>query len=79
MLTNLKIIYNKFMVNMQVHQITNMMIFLEILVMEIKGMIISYSSYKKRYLDKRAKKLIENIEKLESITDINTDLISAKT
>lgn len=52
--------------------------FLEILLMEIRGITISYSSYKKKERDKREKKLIEDIEKLESITDINTDLISAK-
>ena len=48
--------------------------FIEIFLMEIRGITISYSTYKKKD-DKREKKLIEDIEKLESIIVINTYLI----
>lgn len=46
--------------------------------MEIRGVTISYSSFKKKQRDKQERSLLEDIEKLESNPHVNIDLVSEK-
>ena len=55
--------------NDQIQFIISDQLFLEILLTEIRGKTISYSSYKKKESDKLENKLIKDIDKLESILD----------
>ena len=51
-------------------------LFLEVLLMEIRGKSISYSCYKKKKNDKLEKDLISEIEKIENnVTNENIDYI----
>ena len=57
----------------------NDQLFLETLLMEIRGKTISYSSYKKKNQDKREQKLIEEINELgRNFTQQNNDIIQTK-
>ena len=53
-------------------------IFLDVLLMEIRGLTISYSSFKKKHRDLREAKLIEEIENLEASGLHNNDLTELK-
>ena len=53
-------------------------LFLEVLLMEIRGLSISYSSYKKKEQEKIEVSLINDITALESQEQINLELINAK-
>lgn len=52
--------------------------FLDILLMEIRGITISYSSYRKRENDKIEKQLISDINELENSTDFDFSLLEEK-
>lgn len=52
--------------------------FLEVLLMEIRGVTISYSSFKKKQKDKQERSLLEDTEKLESNAHVNLDLFCEK-
>lgn len=52
--------------------------FLEVLLMEIRGITISYSSYKKKNRDQLEKSLVEEIERLESENRTDTDVFEEK-
>jgi exonuclease III len=52
--------------------------FLEVLLMEIRGTTISYSSYKKKTRDQLEKSLVEEIERLESQNKCDTDIFEEK-
>lgn len=52
--------------------------FLEILLMEIRGINISYASYKKKEREKQEKLLYEEIEQLESEQPLNTPMLEEK-
>ena len=56
----------------------NDQLFLETLLMEIRGKTISYSAYKKKALKTQECNLIESINKLESCNDINIDELNTK-
>ena len=53
-------------------------ILLEVLLMEIRGITISYSSYKKKEKDKLEKVLLNEINHLESDVNIDVDLVEEK-
>ena len=60
----------------QIQFVINDQLFLETLLMELRGKSISFSSYKKKAADKKEKELISNIESLESnLTDTNLNEI----
>ena len=60
----------------QIQFVINDQLFLETLLMELRGKSISFSSYKKKAADKKEKELISNIECLESnLTDTNLNEI----
>ena len=56
----------------------NDQLFLEVLLMEIRGKTISYSSYLKKENAKEEKKLTEEIETLENIENLDFDTINSK-
>ena len=56
----------------------NDQLFLEVLLMQIRGKTISFSSYKKKMRDNTEKKLIEEINELEKDEINNTDLLTEK-
>ena len=64
--------------NNQTSDIINHSTFLEVLLMEIRGITISYSSYKKKETNKLENSLIEEIGALESEQEINIDLVEQK-
>ena len=53
-------------------------LFFDVLLMEIRGQTISYSSYKKRMNEDKETKLIEEIQVLESEENINYELVENK-
>ena len=53
-------------------------LFLEVLMMEIRGATIAYSSYKKKEKGKKEKELLDEIEALESDSTTNIDILSEK-
>ena len=53
-------------------------LFLEVLMMEIRGATISYSSYRKKKKDNLEKKLLQEIECLESELDIDFNRLEEK-
>ena len=60
----------------QIQFVINDQLFLETLLMELRGKSISFSSYKKKAADKKEKELISYIESLESnLTDTNLNEI----
>ena len=53
-------------------------LFLEVLLMEIRGKTISYTSYKKKDIDKTEKKLIKEIASLELNNNAHDDMLEQK-
>lgn len=53
-------------------------LFLEVSMMEIRGVTISYSAYKKKEKDNRKKILLQEIEALELNNSIDIDLLDEK-
>ena len=56
----------------------NDQLFFEILLLEIRGKTIQYSSYKKKCQVKEEETILNEIERLEKETDINYDLLDEK-
>lgn len=56
----------------------NESLFLEVLMMEIRGVTISYSAYKKKEKDNREKILLQEIEALEFNNSVDIDLLDEK-
>jgi hypothetical protein len=53
-------------------------LFLEVLMMEIRGATISYSAYKKKEKDRIEKQLLDEIEAVESESVVDTDILNEK-
>ena len=53
-------------------------LFLEMLLMEIRGKTISYSAYRKKKEKEKEDSLVKEISSLEKSTEINSDLLEAK-
>lgn len=56
----------------------NESLYLEVLMMEIRGVTISYSAYKKKEKDNREKLLLQEIEALELNNSIDIELLDEK-
>lgn len=52
--------------------------FLDVLLMEIRGITISYSTFKKKERENKEKSLLEEIDKLESEENINLHAVEEK-
>lgn len=57
---------------------SNESLFLDVLMMEIRGVTISYSAYKKKEKDIREKVLLQQIEALELNNSVDIDLLDEK-
>ena len=64
--------------NSEIQFSINDQLFLEVLLMEIRGKTISYSSYKKKQTDNTEKKLISEITELEKQNDTNCPTLDEK-
>ena len=64
--------------NFQCKQGINESLFLEVLMMEIRGITISYSAYKKKVKDKAEKLLLQEIEALELKSTIDFNNLEGK-
>ena len=64
--------------NFQCKQGINESLFLEVLMMEIRGITISYSAYKKKVKDKAEKLLLQEIEALELKSTIDFNNLDEK-
>ena len=64
--------------NKNIAQVINEQLFFEVMLMNIRGKTISYSSFKKKQIDKNEQKLIEEINKLEEKEEENQIILQEK-
>lgn len=71
-------VHNLYLQGNNLNIFQNHSLFLEVLLMEIRSITISYSSYKKKERDKFEKILLEEIETIEAMCNIDLDLLEEK-